>query len=714
MKFETFQHNPLLEKMVDILCNKTQNLDRNFYRTQCAFFLAKVAASMRVKIKTMDRGMIPVNIYTLNLASSGYGKGHSVNIIENSFLKAFKSRFLSEVFPVIAERTMYKHAVDAALQNGTDENEELTKLQKEFARTGEYPFTFDSGTSPAVKQLRHKLLLAGSGAINLQIDEIGSNLMSNVEVLNLFLELYDQGIVKQKLVKNTADNSRGKDIDGKTPTNMLLFGTPNKLFDGSLTEREFFSFLETGYARRCFFGWGLKKGSAYDEMSPEAIYQQMISPSDTKLERQILNLFKSLADPGKFDYTIVLDTDEAVELIRYRKHCETLARELPDHKEILKAEMSHRYFKVLKLAGAYAFVEDSSKIKMDHLHQAIKLAEQSGNDFVKMLNREPTYAKLARYIAETDTELTHADLCAQLPFYKSGASARKEQLDLAIAWGYKNNIIIKKSYAGEIEFIKGETLKETDLDHMLVSYSDNFAFNYRTDDCKFDELHKLTQLQGYHWCTHGFQNGHRQEKNVNTHFNMVAVDIDGGSPLSSCHDLLKEFKFMTYTTKRHDESSHRYRLIIPIKYHLELDDDEFKEFMNSFMLWLPLKVDEQANQRARKWQTHNGKFHLNDGTILDPLRFIPKTSKNSEFQNSMIELSSLSSLERWFAGKMATGNRNNHMIRFALTLADSGQRLGDIERHVLNFNKKLSNPLPETELRETVLRSVARKLQNLP
>ena len=88
-----------------------------------------------------------------------------------------------------------------------------------------------------MKQLRHKLLLANCGSINLQIDEIGSNLIGSVDVLTLFLELYDQGIVKQKLTKNTAENQRGEELDGKTPTNMLLFGTPAKLLDGGMDGR---------------------------------------------------------------------------------------------------------------------------------------------------------------------------------------------------------------------------------------------------------------------------------------------------------------------------------------------------------------------------------------------------------------------------------------------------------------------------------------------
>jgi hypothetical protein len=61
-------------------------------------------------------------------------------------------------------------------------------------------------------------------------------------------------MVKPKLTKNTNENIRIEDIDGKTPTNMLLFGTPSMVFDGGQVESLFQKMLETGYARRCLFG----------------------------------------------------------------------------------------------------------------------------------------------------------------------------------------------------------------------------------------------------------------------------------------------------------------------------------------------------------------------------------------------------------------------------------------------------------------------------
>ncbi|MDG4870457.1 hypothetical protein P8631_20890, partial [Guyparkeria sp. 1SP6A2] len=84
--------------------------------------------------------------------------------------------------------------------------------------------------------------LSKIGAVNLQIDEIGSNLVANTDVMTLYLELYDQGMVKQKLTKNTAESQRTEEVDGKTPANMLLFGTPSKLLDGGLVEEQFYDF----------------------------------------------------------------------------------------------------------------------------------------------------------------------------------------------------------------------------------------------------------------------------------------------------------------------------------------------------------------------------------------------------------------------------------------------------------------------------------------
>ncbi len=714
----TVSHHPMIEQIAGVLSNKTQNTDMPFFRIMISYMLAKMASCQRATVITKDRGEVPVNVYALSLALSGAGKGHSVGILENDFMKGFKDRFMNDTFNTVAESSMWEIARARALRKVSDENEEFSRVQTEFTRLGPIAFTFDSGTTAAVKQMRQKLLLAGSGSINLQIDEIGSNLIANTDVLNVFLELYDQGMVKQKLTKNTNENLRSEELDGKTPTNMLLFGTPTKLLDGSKTEDEFYSFLETGYARRCIFAYG-ERHRAAEHLSPSEVYQRLTDRSNQALVDHWATHFTILADPTKFNWKMTLPDDVAIELLEYRIKCERVADKLPEHEEIKKAEISHRYFKVLKLAGALAFCDESLEISMDHLYYAIKIVEESGKSFERIFTREKNYVKLAKYLSTSSSDLTHADLNECLPFYKGSQSARNEMMILAMAWGYRNHIIIKKRFMEGIEFFQGEALQETDLAKMQVSYSDHVAYNYRSELVPWERIHELTQFRNdngeFHWINHALDkgnsgDGHRNEDNVIPGFNMLVIDVDKGTDIRVAQELLKEYTWHMYTTKRHTDDEHRFRIVLPINYRLELDAEDYRDFMANVFAWLPFEVDAQTNQRARKWLSCAGQYGYNEGKLLDALQFIPRTSRNDEFRANVVKLENLDNLERWFAQRMVNGNRNNHMLRFAMALVDSGLPYQEIERRVLAFNQKLDNKLGNDELQQTVLVTAARKI----
>lgn len=703
----TVAYNSTSEHLVDILCKKTQNPNPLFFRVLVAYYFSKIASTMRCSIKTMDRGNIPVNAYVINLAPSGYGKGHSTNILEDEVLKPFKDKFMEEVYPVVAQRNLAKLAIKRSIKKGTQEEVELARVQAEFERAGTYVFGFDSGTTPAVKQMRHMLLMSGAGSINLEIDEIGSNLLGNVEVLTTFLELFDVGKIKQKLTKNTNENQRGEEIDGRTPTNLLLFGTPAKIFDGGKVESEFISFQETGYARRCIFGYS-KIPPKRKDVSARDILNNIIAGGTDQYLTTLASQIETLADEDHFEKTLDVSEDVTLLLLEYKLKCEMLAADMPEHDEIKKAELSHRYFKALKLAGAYAFIEDYPEITEDHLYSAIKLVEDSGKAFNEMLSRDKNYAKLAQYIASCGAEVTHVDLVEALPCYRGSVSQKQELMTLAIAWGYKNNIIIKKSFTDGIEFLHGETLKTTDLNSLILSYSDDIATGYESKRVPFDKLHILTQEDGFHWCNHGFLDQHRKEENAIPGFNLLVLDIDDGTSIDTAKMLLADYTYHMYTTKRHTDAENRFRIVIPLSHELKMDAHEYKEFMKNVFEWLPFKPDTQTNQRARKWLSCDGQYWNNEGDLLDALQFIPKTSKNEERQAKMLDMQSLDNIERWFLQNTGTGNRSNQLIKYALLLVDSGLDISLVSNKVLALNNKLADKLEETEILTTIMQSATR------
>jgi hypothetical protein len=703
LDLSTVPHNPVAESLVQIICQKTQNTAPLFYRILVAYYLTKVASMMRCKIRTHDRrDPVPVNLFAVNLATSGFGKGHGKGILEDRVINQFRQRYLEETFPLIADQAVPQLSVKRAARKNSDPDKELEKTWREFDGLGPLAFSFSEATVPAIKQMRHKLLMADAGSVNLEIDEIGLNLSSSIDVLTAYLELFDDGKIGQKLVKNTSDSARAEEIDGRTPTNLLMFGTPSKLFNGGKVEEEFYTMLENGYARRCFFGYVPHATRRYD-MSGEELYRLLVDQQADHQLDQISDQLAILADPINFGRELSMTKEVMVAMLEYKLYCERRANQMGEHEEIRRAEMSHRYWKSLKLAGTYAFIEDEHEVTEAHLLSAIKLAEESGKAFEQLLNRDRNYVKLAKYLAAIGTEVTQADLVEVLPFYKGSQSQKQDLLNLAIAYGYKNNIIIRKSYMDGIEFLSGESLKETDLSKMRVAYGQHVAFNYRCEEVPFDQLHVLTQADGFHWSSHHFVDGHRCEEKTIPGFNMVVIDVDGGVSLDTAKLLLKDYKALYYTTKRHTEQENRFRILLPLNYNLKMDSAEYKEFMQNIFEWLPFSVDDSTGQRCRKWLSHNGHYEYNDGELLDALQFIPKTRKNEERKQRLLDQQSLTNLERWFINHTSIGNRSNQLIKYALLLVDSGKSWDEVHNAVLDLNNKLADKLDENEIMNTIM-----------
>ena len=553
--------------------------------------------------------------------------------------------------------------------------------------------------------------MAAAGSLNWEMDEIGSNLLSNTEVLTTYLELYDVGKVKPKLTKNTNDNKRNEDIHGRTPTNMMLFGTSSKLLDGSKVEEEFDSMLETGYARRCFFGYAQAKHKTA-QRTPEQIYDLLTDTGDNTILQTLSDDIGQLADIINFNKQLTMSKAISILAIEYRMHCEERAGVFGDHEEIRKAEMSHRYFKALKLAGTFAFIAGEYEITEDILYNAIKLAEESGEAFSRLLRRDRAFVKLAKYIADINKEITLVDLVEDLPFFKGSESIKRDMMTMAIAYGYKNNIIIKRAFVDGIEFISGESLQDTNLDEMVISYSQQMSDNYRNEKVKFDDLHKLTQLDGFNWASHHMHGGDRREQSTIQGFNLLVIDVDECTTINKVQLLMSEFQYHIYTTKRHTDTAHRFRIVFPMTHILRLDKEDYTKFMESIFEWLPFNVDTSTKDRCRKWLSCKGEVFTNDGKLFDVLPFIPKTSKDEERRKGVENLKSLSSLERWFLSNTGTGNRSNQLIKFALMLVDSGMQYADIDLRVRSLNDRLQDKLSLDELTSTILASVSRALAN--
>ena len=709
MSYENLPFHPTMEKVVDILRKKTQNQDPEFFRLVVSYFFSKIASMMRTNVSIGDEMIIPVNMYAINLAPSGSGKGHSISVIEEEIINAFRQRFLDDTFIQMSKKRLRVIANQRAIRDQADPDAEFERVQAEFEELGVLLFSFDSGTSAAIKQMRTKLLMAGAGSMNLEMDEIGSNMTGNTEVLNTYLELWDTGKIKQKLVKNTRDNIRSEDLFGPTPTNMLLFGTPIKLLDGSRVEDEFQDMLEIGYARRCFFAFSRFRKAAKGQTAQD-MYNLYHDASISAYLQQLSDKFGMLANGNSFGQTIRMKHDVLLELYSYRIWCQKQADKLSEFEDIRKAEISHRYFKVAKLAAVYAFIDQDIWLKSSHLKNAIAMAELSGVALNGILNRDRPHVKLANYITGIGKELTQADLTDDLPFYKGTEQAKREMMNLAVGYGYKNGMYIKIELLDDIQFISGKKVEPTNLDKLKVSYSKNITTGYYNDVIRWDQFHALTENQGYHWVNHHLRQGYRDNEHIILGADVIVLDVEHSVDIDTAKLLLKDYTFLIHTTKRHTDKEHRYRIIIPLDHQVELNPKEYAGFMKNIYEWLPFSVDTAPHDRARKWLANKGKHCYNKGLLLDTLQFIPKTKKAEDRKQVLAGQTNLTALERWSINQAEDGNRNQTLARYAFTMVELGHDFETIRSKVMDMNSKLDDPLDEAEIHGTVLQTVNKRI----
>ena len=716
-EIEEGSYNPLQERIVNILVDRTDNPSKEYFRVVTAFHLAEIASAMRCKVKDkiMCPDPVPVNVYGCILMPSGAGKNFSNGILEGKITKEFRESFLYSFLPTSLEANINTLANEYSLLSGLDYDTCIANLTKESLSYGELLYSFDSATSPAFKQARSKAQLCNAGALNYICDEIGTNLESCQEVVSVVLEMWDAGLCRNKLIKNSTDNKRYLDRVDSVPVNVLWFGTPVALLNGGKEEDNFYNMLETGFARRMLFATG-DKFINRDETPEEYITNKQTIVDDTECKLISADLAK-LATIGAHGRVLEVTNEGTEVLAYYRKYCLDKGYDLPEQATIEHAELTNRILKVLKLAGIYAFVEDKDFIGKDTIISAIKLVEDSGRTLKNLLHREEPFIKLAKFLGKYNEEFTKADLTQKLPFYKNCKTVQmqKEMIDRACEWGYKNSIIIKQYNKGAVQFIKGETLEPTDLSKLICSYSNHEAYNYQNKEIRWDKIDTFMTLDGVHWVSHHLSENpknpelgnYRKEDSIIPGFNLLVLDIDEGATIDWAQEVFKDNTYLIYTTKRHTDASHRFRVVLPMKFKLFLSKDDYKQFMLNVYDSLPFKgIDRQTAQRSRKWLTNNGEKFLNEGELFDPRPFIPNTSQNLERIQQDKNYGNIDNIDRWFLKNTTTGNRNNMLYRYGKMLQTT-MEADLVEKKVKELNKRLEAPISEAELQDTVLTSIA-------
>lgn len=694
--------NKAFSKIHSYIESKLGKTNDHFMNINIINSISQIATHMHIKIKAYDNTIVPCNAYSMSLAPSGYNKGRIINTLEDSVFGQFKEEF-EELFAKVSEENVIATAERNSAKRGTDFETEMDVLLKRWDKLPKTLFSFSEATDAGLKGSREKYTMAGIGGSNMVIDEIAYNLPKFEEVLTSMLEVYDVAKLKDKLIKV---DSNGE--SGRIPATLLMFGSPSSLLNGSKNEEDFINMLRQGLARRMFFSY-IKSYEQIQEESARDIINRARQSNGLSSE---FDMYKSLASREWLGHVYELDDDSHEMLIEYEKECKLKANKLKEHQEIEKFELSHRYWKAFKLSGLLALIECRKTVTMDDVQDAIDFAEESGKNFNSIMNREPHYVRLFNYISDMETKLTEADLYSNLYFYQSANQGqRRDMKALAAAYAYTKGGFFKETSKNGVMFYEAELLKPTDLNKLVLSYSADITTGYENVEANWETLCDFFQQDGLHYTAHHLIDGYRKAENATGHINLVVLDVDHNCSIELAQSLLKDYKFGIYTTKRHTEKEHRFRIVMPLKYNIKLNAEDYKKFMQNIMDWLPFETDRQTGQYGRKWLTNTGSCLQNEGILLDPTNFIPDTQKATETKKKIDDMSNLDNVERFFLMQLNDGaTRNNTLIKFALMLVDGGADYETVEDKVMMFNDKTEDALPVKEVMETVMKTVRKRI----
>lgn len=682
---DTYKENTILTPFRKYLVQAIGKESHHFFDVSATHYLVKLASLLQMTVTQKNGATNTVNMYSLALLPSGFGKTRTISILQNKIFNDVFKLYTDRVSSIIGTSHLDEYKLKmSSIRTDLDEETVSTQIDDSMERAGPVDMEYCEGTIPGLKQIRNKLGILKVGSLNIEIDEIGYNLSSSEDVFKLLFELSENGQVSSKATKNTKDSPRGKGSNTSVPTNLLAFGTPAKLLNYGKDHALFIKLLTEGYARRFMYVYEPNIFvNPIDDSDLDAYFNEceQIEKDSLELLRTIKTKLLNIMSIVNANLDITFETNSDRIHRRYSIDCMNRSTLMSVHDDLLKAQMENRPYLATKIAAAYAIYEESTKIKDNHYIWAMQLCETSGEHFIRVINRPPSYVDLAEYIINCKHPLVETELLEKLPYYKGTLSARAELMNLAKVHAISNGSIIKQTTSKGIMYTEGSVLEKTKLSGLKISVSKDLAKDYiPTTKASLDNILKLIRSpKELNFCVHAFKDNARSNNSAIPGFNLVVLDVDEGVSIGTVKFLLQDYVYIIYTTKSHTQDINRFRVILPMENTLYLPPEEYKEFMNNIYSWLFFDVDTGTNDAARKWATNprcteEGQevlLNIDENTKMLPvLQFLSGTTENALRETSYKNFKNVDRLKSWFLFNTKKGNRNSMMFRYIRILIE--------------------------------------------
>ena len=546
------------------------------------YALASFIGHFHTKI-VLEDSFIPTNFIGFTLASSGSAKTSSVNKLEKALSRGYN--VIEDVRKVLAE----KKAKEKAEAN---DEENWLKYMKPLNPL----FNSISTEAGMIKKL-NDFKNEGIGLPSLFVDEISTELACNADIvpnIKLVSELFDSGNKKVRALKD--ETMQSEEVSGMGMCALFIGSEIGLLLDENALRKfngEFISKL----ARRCFFNFPdfIYEEKDYNDiegiLNTELEQKEFQVANSLEIRDMSYNVAKKLSESDVTNIMIDVDAERLYKI--YKFHCKYESQKHKEESVIL--EQLHRHWKVLKLAGVYAAIDERNSISIEDLKEAICFAESIDGHLAKFieLSKREDYEILIDLLRVEDRVSVH-ELKKRGIINGTGKAETKIQSLIELGNSKLGKEGMLKYTEGFVELELFKSVEHGASFIMVEGTKEERSWKtkdgYKYQKTKFEKLGNLL-CNDTAYCAFEFTDGVRSNDNICSGATFVVLDIDDSDiTYTEAHDMLSDFRHIVAKTSN-ENNPYKFRAIVELDIEVNLDSRLWKNFMSKVGEYLGLELD---------------------------------------------------------------------------------------------------------------------------
>jgi len=665
-------------------------------------------SNLRIYNQEQDR-LENVNFYGMLFMPSGAGKDFAKAIYDDLFSKTTAN------IP-----TTIKALATGKLPNG----ERVTSFPEKYDTKIHRHFSTSIASSDIGLYIT-ALAVQGAkfGSLNIEINEF-ADYLGKVDNISMLKELYDGKLMAKIIQGNDSDEAR-EHISGIT-TNLLAYGSPKSIKENQNKMKVFKDLTSSGMYRRSIIYFEEPMKTSLKEPCVDDV-SDIIEYLHKKPLENTIELNRGIKLIGA--HNVVVFTPESEQRLKeFAVEMHDLKNSNLDDELLANDTFAHKLIE--KIAAIVSYLDCSEQIELSHTEYAIGLFKRTRATIGRLFEQTPVFERIYKTISRSAQPLMQSEIIK-----RSDLNVKEfaDNIGLVNEIAYINDMQLKQTTGSELlKKYSLEPLPYTDLNKIVVSvsaekdkaqYTTKFVAKYLPmfeGELSIAKLVKTNMLDCFTLAHYepnkkdkkDMDNGHRAEEFFISGQNAIAFDIDRDVTIEQAIEILKDYKYVIYTTKSHrkEGKGDRFRIIMPTRTMFYVTAEQHKAMYENVSNRLNLPYDIQTRNVSRLWYTNTEAEVIvkEDGDLFDVRCCLPDTNNarrvmllDGEIDSMNIDIR-IKGFYRWFIENTFNGERNGNLYKVATYLKDLG--VSDIENHLDKLNSMLEQPLPQSELRN-ILRS---------